>query len=50
MIPEEIGAWVAEGAALRAKQRQAGVPIGKRRPLLLQALNRIYEGRAEVSA
>ena len=50
VIPEEISAWVAEAATLRAKQKQARVPIGKRRPLLLRALNRIYEGRVEVSA
>ena len=50
VIPDEIGSWVALGAALRAKQKQARVPMGERRPLLLRALNRIYEGRAEVSA
>lgn len=50
VIPEEIGSWVAEGAALRAKQKQARVPMGERRPLLLRALNRIYDGLAEVSA
>ena len=50
LIPEEIAAWVAEGAALRAQQKQARVPMGERRPLLLRALNRIYEGRVEVSA
>ena len=49
VIPEEIDTWVAQGAALRAKQKQARVPMGERRPLLLRALNRIYEGRAEVS-
>jgi uroporphyrin-III C-methyltransferase/precorrin-2 dehydrogenase/sirohydrochlorin ferrochelatase len=50
LLPEEIDAWVAEGAALRAEQKRARVPMGERRPLLLRALNRIYEGRAEVSA
>lgn len=50
VIPEEIDSWVAEGAALRAQQKQARVPMGERRPLLLRALNRIYEGRSEVSA
>jgi siroheme synthase-like protein len=50
VIPEEVASWVAEGAALRAKQKQARVPLGERRPLLLRALNRIYEGRAEVAS
>ena len=50
VIPEEIGTWVAEGAALRARQKQARVPLGERRPLLLRALNLIYEGHEEASA
>ena len=48
VIPEEAAAWVAAGAALRREQKQAGVPIGERRPLLLRALNRLYAGRREV--
>jgi len=48
VIPEEVAAWVAAGAALRREQKQAGVPIGERRPLLLRALNRLYAGRREV--
>jgi uroporphyrin-III C-methyltransferase/precorrin-2 dehydrogenase/sirohydrochlorin ferrochelatase len=42
LIPEEIGSWVREAALLSARQRAAGVPMGERRPLLLEALNRIY--------
>lgn len=48
VIPEDVGDWVDTGAALREEQRKARVPMGKRRPLLLQALNRIYAGRLEV--
>jgi siroheme synthase-like protein len=50
VIPEEIASWVAAGTHLRAQQKQARVPMRERRPLLLRALNRIYESRTEVSA
>jgi hypothetical protein len=42
VIPQELDTWVAEARALRPAWRAAGVPIAKRRPLLLQALNRLY--------
>jgi uroporphyrin-III C-methyltransferase / precorrin-2 dehydrogenase / sirohydrochlorin ferrochelatase len=45
IVPEDIGAWVTAGAALRAEQRKTGVPMGQRRPLLLRALNRLYAER-----
>jgi len=45
IVPEDIAAWVAAGAALRAEQKKIGVPMGQRRPLLLRALNRIYSER-----
>jgi uroporphyrin-III C-methyltransferase/precorrin-2 dehydrogenase/sirohydrochlorin ferrochelatase len=48
VIPEDVGDWVETGAVLREEQRKARVPMGERRPLLLQALNRIYAGRVEV--
>jgi uroporphyrin-III C-methyltransferase/precorrin-2 dehydrogenase/sirohydrochlorin ferrochelatase len=48
VLPEDVGGWVEAGAALREEQRRARVPVAERRPLLLQALNRIYAGRAEV--
>jgi siroheme synthase-like protein len=48
VIPEEVGDWVEAGAALREEQRRARVSMGERRPLLLQALNRLYAGRVEV--
>jgi uroporphyrin-III C-methyltransferase/precorrin-2 dehydrogenase/sirohydrochlorin ferrochelatase len=50
VIPEDIGDWVAVGAALRQEQKKAGVAMGERRPLLLQALNRLYASRQEVTA
>ncbi len=49
VVPDEIADWVDAGAALRREQKAAGTPIGKRRPQLLQVLNRLYAGRREVS-
>ncbi len=46
MIPEDVHTWIAEAARLRAEQKQRAVPLGERRPLLLQALNRLYAERA----
>jgi uroporphyrin-III C-methyltransferase/precorrin-2 dehydrogenase/sirohydrochlorin ferrochelatase len=45
VIPEDIASWVAAGAALREEQKKAKVPLAERRPLLLRALNRLYEAR-----
>jgi len=42
VIPEDLQRWLAEASALRQRQRAEGVPIGRRRPLLLAALNRLY--------
>ena len=47
-LPEDVADWVAAAAALREEQKRARVPMGERRPLLLRALNRLYEGRLEV--
>jgi uroporphyrin-III C-methyltransferase/precorrin-2 dehydrogenase/sirohydrochlorin ferrochelatase len=48
VLPEDVADWVAAGAALREEQKKARVPMGARRPLLLQALNRLYAERVEV--
>jgi uroporphyrin-III C-methyltransferase/precorrin-2 dehydrogenase/sirohydrochlorin ferrochelatase len=45
LVPEDIEAWIAAARQLRHSQRVAGVPIGERRPRLLEALNRLYEAR-----
>ncbi len=42
VIPEELERWITEARALRERQRAEGVPMGKRRPLLLEALNQLY--------
>jgi uroporphyrin-III C-methyltransferase/precorrin-2 dehydrogenase/sirohydrochlorin ferrochelatase len=41
-LPEDVEAWVATAAALRARQKAEGLPIGRRRPALLEELNRLY--------
>lgn len=47
VLPEDVGGWVEAGAALREEQRKARVPMAARRPLLLEALNRLYAERLE---
>lgn len=39
----EIAAWLATARELRRQQRAGAVPVAQRRPLLLEALNRLYQ-------
>jgi uroporphyrin-III C-methyltransferase/precorrin-2 dehydrogenase/sirohydrochlorin ferrochelatase len=41
-LPDDLGKWAAAAAELRARQKAAGVPIERRRPALLEELNRLY--------
>jgi uroporphyrin-III C-methyltransferase/precorrin-2 dehydrogenase/sirohydrochlorin ferrochelatase len=43
---DEMQAWVSAARALRPGWRADGVPQGDRRPLLLAAINRLYERKA----
>ena len=43
VLPEDLDKWMAVAREERAKWRRDGVPMNERRPLLLRALNRIYE-------
>lgn len=43
VIPDEVHAWVALAEESRAACKAARVPIAERRPLLLRALNALYE-------
>jgi uroporphyrin-III C-methyltransferase/precorrin-2 dehydrogenase/sirohydrochlorin ferrochelatase len=43
LLPVELESWVNQARELRKKWRSEGLPIGKRRPQLLEALNRIYQ-------
>ncbi|HEV8438503.1 MAG TPA: bifunctional precorrin-2 dehydrogenase/sirohydrochlorin ferrochelatase [Methylomirabilota bacterium] len=49
VVPDDIESWVNAARELRQQQRAAGVSMGQRRPLLLQALNGLYERKAERS-
>ena len=46
ILPAELGAWTDEARALRSRWRAEAVPMARRRPLLLEALNRLY-GRGD---
>ncbi len=54
VLPSEVGKWVEEAKGQRAIWRRDGVPFESRRPLLLDALNRLYarsdDGRHEQPA
>jgi len=41
-LPDDATEWVKAAAALRARQKASGVPFEKRRPALLEELNRLY--------
>ena len=43
VLPDDLEAWTATAEKQRAAWRGAGVPMAERRPLLLRALNEIYE-------
>lgn len=45
LLPEELPAWTAVGRSLRENWHRDGVPQAERRPLLLRALNEIYDER-----
>ena len=45
LVPDDIEAWASRAHELRDRQRAEGVPMAERRPELLDALNRLYEGR-----
>ena len=49
LVPDEVEEWVREARSLREKQRRAGVPMPRRRPALLESLNRLYAGRKDPS-
>lgn len=42
LLPEDLEEWVELAAALRSDWRGRHVPMAERRPLLLEALNRLY--------
>jgi uroporphyrin-III C-methyltransferase / precorrin-2 dehydrogenase / sirohydrochlorin ferrochelatase len=47
VLPEDLEMWTAEAERQRAQWRAAGVPMAERRPLLLRALNRLYDEKTK---
>jgi siroheme synthase-like protein len=45
VLPDDLEAWTAEAERQRQAWHAARVPMTERRPLLLEALNRLYEER-----
>jgi uroporphyrin-III C-methyltransferase/precorrin-2 dehydrogenase/sirohydrochlorin ferrochelatase len=50
VVPEEIGDWLEEARSLRREWRASRTPMARRRPLLLEALNRLYAERGRAPA
>jgi uroporphyrin-III C-methyltransferase/precorrin-2 dehydrogenase/sirohydrochlorin ferrochelatase len=48
VLPRDLGRWLREARRQRAIWKEAGVPMDARRPLLLQALNRLYDSTDKV--
>jgi siroheme synthase-like protein len=49
VLPADIGDWMAVARASRAEWKRDGVPMAERRPMLLRALNRLYDEQAAAS-
>ena len=46
ILPDDLEGWTAEAERQRVEWRASGVPMAGRRPLLLAALNRLYDERS----
>jgi len=46
VLPQDLDRWLALARRLRPGWKGAGVPIAERRPLLLAALNELYDARS----
>ena len=47
VLPDDLEAWSGAAERARLAWRAAGVPMADRRPLLLRALNDLYDARAK---
>jgi uroporphyrin-III C-methyltransferase/precorrin-2 dehydrogenase/sirohydrochlorin ferrochelatase len=47
LLPDELAAWMGVAREQKVRWKEDGVPMEKRRPLLLKALNRLYDARGE---
>src|SRR5262245_43546949 len=50
VLPNDLGRWVREAIDQRRLWRRDRVPMAERRPLLLEALNRLYMGKRSASS
>lgn len=50
VLPRDVAAWNDVARTLRNSWRRNRVPLAERRPLLLTALNRLYESRTAAAA
>lgn len=50
LLPDDLETWVSKARALRRPWRAQGIPMAARRPLLLDALNRLYADRAATTS
>ena len=46
VLPDDLHDWAGLAQSLRLHQREAGIPMRERRPLLFQALSRLYANRS----
>jgi len=47
LLPRDLGVWLGEARRQRMTWKRDDVPMSERRPLLLEALNRLYGSTAE---
>jgi siroheme synthase-like protein len=47
LLPRDLRTWMDEARRQRRQWKAEGVPMEHRRPLLLEALNRLYDGKAK---
>ncbi len=50
LLPPDAEAWVERAASLREQWKAARIPLADRRPLLLEALNRLYPSPERAAA
>ena len=50
LLPRDLAQWMETARTARVAWRQGGVPMEQRRPMLLDALNRLYAARPDAAA
>ncbi|MCC7010179.1 MAG: bifunctional precorrin-2 dehydrogenase/sirohydrochlorin ferrochelatase [Acidobacteria bacterium] len=49
LLPDDLDRWLERADVLKHEWRSTGVPMARRRPQLLEALNRLYEARRDAA-